>query len=261
MTPIAKALLAFALLLSVLAFVSSRRGPAPLPPSPSPAATPGGTSALEAEIRQLRGELLTFEARLAAVEESGAGSARPSGPAGREGTERSEGLSRGAGSGEVLDARIDAAVRAAIETDGVSILEAARRRAEREKQRAGFESFTARFGDGLPEVYRRMAEEMSLEPSRLRQVQETLEAGWLHMEDLVAQMGEDLPPEEERIIMGEIKGSAAGTIQELGGLLSGPEMLQLGEIMTNSEGTERMGQGVIGAGKVQVAETGGAETP
>ncbi|NCG56841.1 MAG: hypothetical protein GWP35_08040, partial [Proteobacteria bacterium] len=53
---------------------------------------------------------------------------------------------------------------------------------------------------------------------------------------------------------GEIKSVGGETIQELGTFLNGNEMLQLGEIMIGTEGTQRMGYGIAGAGKETIAE-------
>ncbi|MGB1809196.1 MAG: hypothetical protein ACPHQT_02795, partial [Planctomycetota bacterium] len=152
-------------------------------------------------------------------------------------------------------AKVDEAVQKALDKQGVDLVKKAQRQAKREGNRTSFDKFVSRFGEGLPQVYQGISEKMNLDRNRQQQLEETLESGWARMDELTAQLyNDDLAPEEEMALMGDIKSVVGETIDELGTFLNGNEMMDLGEIMMATEGTERMGMGVAGAAKETLAE-------
>ena len=249
MTPASKALLIVALVLSsVSLFLSSK--PAEQNSAPvSQKQTAVDLSQLEETLQQVSSELITISARLDALENPVAQSGSPKGKGGKGGSK--EGLV-----GETaIAAKVDEAVQKALDKQGVDLVKKAQRQAKREGNRTNFDKFVTRFGEGLPQVYQGISEKMNLDRNRQQQLEETLESGWARMDELTAQLyNDDLAPEEEMALMGDIKSVAGETIDELGTFLNGNEMMDLGEIMMATEGTERMGMGIAGAAKETLAE-------
>ena len=249
MTPASKALLIVALVLSsVSLFLSSK--PAEQNSAPvSQKQTAVDFSQLEETLQQVNSELITISARLDALENPVAKSGSAKGKGGKGG-------SKEALVGETaIAAKVDEAVQKALDKQGVDLVKKAQRQAKREGNRTNFDKFVSSFGEGLPQVYQSISEKMNLDRNRQQQLEETLESGWARMDELTAQLyNDDLSPEEEMALMGDIKSVAGETIDELGTFLNGNEMMDLGEIMIATEGTARMGMAVAGAAKETLAE-------
>ena len=249
MTPVFKALVILALLLSGIAVFYTGNSSDQDSRPPLQKVEQVNTQEIEKTLKQLQAELITISSRLDALETSpGLGEAPES--------NKKSGVSKDALVGEaVIAARVEEAVEKALDQQGVDLVKKAQRQAKRESTLSGFDKYVTNYGEGLPQVYQSIAEKMNLDRNRQQQLEETLEAGWTRMDELTTQLfNGDLPPDEEFTLMGEIKSVGGETIQELGTFLNGGEMLQLGEIMMATDGTQRMGMGIAGAGKDAVAE-------
>ena len=249
MTPAFKALVLVALLLSGVSLVISNNAPVQEPVRPLQEKTPADTDVMEETLNQLKSELITISTRLDALELS---VAKKDVLPGKKG----QGGSKDAMVGEAaITAKVEEAVEKALGQQGAELVKKAQLQAKREGNRAGFDKFVSNYGEGLPQIYQSITDKMNLDRNRQQQLEETLEAGWARMDELTGQLfNDDLAPEEERALMGEIKSVGGETIQELGTFLNPAEMMQLGEIMMATEGTERMGMGVAGAAKESAAE-------
>ena len=248
MTPAFKALVIVALILSGVSLVISNNAPVQESARPLQKVAPVDTAALQESLNQLTSELITISARLDALETPAAKDVL----AGKKG----QGESKDALVGEAaIAAKVEEAVEKALDQQGVDLVKKAQREAKREGNRAGFDKFVSGYGEGLPQVYQSITDKMNLDRNRQQQLEETLEAGWARMDEMTAQLfNNDLAPEEERELMGEIKSVGGETIQELGTFLNPGEMMQLGEIMMSTEGTERMGWSIAGAAKESASE-------
>jgi hypothetical protein len=248
MTPAFKALVIVALILSGISLVISNNAPVQESARPPQKVAPVDTAALQESLNQLTAELITISARLDALETP----ATKDVLAGKKG----QGGSKDALVGEAaIAAKVEEAVEKALDQQGVDLVKKAQREAKREGNRAGFDKFVSSYGEGLPQVYQSITDKMNLDRNRQQQLEETLEAGWARMDEMTAQLfNNDLAPEEERELMGEIKSVGGETIQELGTFLNPGEMMQLGEIMMSTEGTERMGWSIAGAAKESASE-------
>ena len=249
MTPAFKALVILALILSGVSFFYSSNSKIQEPARPIQKVAQVDTAALEETLNQLRSELITLNSRIDALEAPNELGESPA-------AKKEKGGSKEALVGEAaIAAKVNEAVEKALDQHGVELVKKAQREAKREGNRAGFDKFVSSYGEGLPQVYQSIADKMNLDRNRQQQLEETLEAGWARMDEMTAQLfNDDLAPEDERTLMGEIKSVGGETIQELGTLLNPGEMMQLGEIMMATEGTERMGWSIAGAAKEADAE-------
>ena len=251
MTPLSKALVILAVVLSGVSLFISGNRTEQVSNIPVKKTERVDTQKIEQTLQQLQAELITLSTRLDALET----------PLDLEDPKKladAPGKSKSALATEkAIAARVDEAVEKALDQKGVALVKRAQLQAKRDSNREGFDKFVTSYGDGLPQVYQTIGDKMGLDRNRQQQLEETLEAGWARMDELTGQLlSGDLPPEEERALMGEIKSVGGETIAELGTFLNGGEMLQLGEIMMATEGTERMGYGVAGAGKETLNEEG-----
>lgn len=248
MTPLFKSLVILAVIFSGISLWNSQRNIEKPPISKAQQETLIDNTEVEKSLREWKAELITLQARVDALE------IQEKAILAKTQSKLSSTGQKNLAAEEEIDARVEKAVQAVLDEQGIDMVRKAQREAKRESTLAGFAKFTNSYGDGLPQVYQSVTDKMSLDAVRQRQLEQTLEDGWIVMDELTAQLALDLTQEEERALMGEIKSVGGETIQELGTFLNGNEMLQLGEIMIGTEGTQRMGYGIAGAGKETIAE-------
>lgn len=232
-----------AVLLSATAIYFTQQTPVRMDPV---ATTTESNSAaqLEEAISSLRGELITLQFRLDAMELASV--EEPATP--------EDAVARIASGGE-LEGRIIDAVDRVMEEKGLEYARAAQERADQQQQRAklnksrdGFVSWVDNGRAKLPNLYHRL-DELDLAPQTAIEVEEILENGFQTMAFLTEQLYTDPPPEQAdaMAIMGEVKEEAGSIIQDLDEILTPEEMIALGQVYSE-EVDPRLGQGFINNG-------------
>ncbi len=232
-----------AVILSATAIYFTQQTPARTDPVPTTTES-NSTAQLEEAISSLRGELITLQFRLDALELTSIDA-----PATAE-DKAVEIATRGD-----LDGRIIDAVDRVMEEKGLEYARAAQERADQQQQRDklnssrdGFVSWVDNGRAKLPNLYHRL-DELDLAPQTAIEVEEILENGFQTMAFLTEQLYTDPPPEQAdaMAIMGEVKEEAGSIIQDLDEILTPEEMIALGQVYSE-EVDPRLGQGFINNG-------------
>ncbi len=212
-----------AMILSGIAIYSTQQSPATIEPVPTTESN--NTAQLEEAIASLRGELITLQFRLDAVEQAGIEES-----AARETTDIEAETNRV--QLRALEAeRIAAAVEAVIDERGVELAKRAQSQAKREQSRAGMSRWVDKARNQLPNLYERIADKMELDPRTEMAVEEILETGFETISMIATEMAEgDLNEDEVLALQVETKDEFGNIIRQLDEVLEPQEMVLLGQI-------------------------------
>ncbi len=229
-----------AVILSGIAIYSTQQSPAKT--NPVPTTESNSTAQLEEAISNLRGELITLQFRLdamelASVEESAV----------LENTEIETETKR-VQLQEVEAERITAAVEAVIDERGVELAKEAQRRAKREQGRTGMSRWVDNSRNKLPNLYDRIAEKMELDPRTELAVEEILETGFETLSMITTELVEgDLDDDEILALQIEAKDEFGNIIGQLDEVLDPQQMIHLGQIYSE-EVDPKVGGAIINNG-------------
>jgi len=212
-----------AVILSGIAIYSTQQPPATMDPVPTTESN--NTAQLEEAIASLRGELITLQFRLDAVEQAGVEESSARETTGIDAEAKRVQL-------QALEAdRIAAAVEAVIDERGVELAKQAQRQAKREQSRGSMSRWVDKARSRLPNLYERIADKMELAPRTEMAVEEILETGFETMSMIATEMAEgDLNDEEVLALQVETKDEVGNIIQQLDEVLEPQEMVLLGQI-------------------------------
>lgn len=230
-----------AVILSGTAIYFSQQSPARMDPVPTTTES-NSTAQLEEAISSLRGELITLQFRLdalelASIEESAA-----------LGTTEIEAEAKRVQLQALEAERIAAAVEAVIDERGVELAKKAQRQAKREQGRTGMSRWVNNSRNKLPNLYDRIAEKMDLDPRTELAVEEILETGFETLSMITTELVEgDLDDDEILTLQIEAKDEFGNIIGQLDEVLDPQQMIHLGQIYS-AEVDPKVGGAIINNG-------------
>jgi hypothetical protein len=213
-----------AVFLSATAIYFSQQTPARMDPI-STTTESNSTAQLEEAISSLRGELITLQFRLDALELTSIEESAALGATEIEAEAKRVQL-------RALEAeRITAAVEAVIDDRGVELAKEAQRRAKREQGRTGMSRWVDNSRNKLPNLYDRIAEKMDLDRQTEIAVEEILETGFETLTMITNELVEgDLDDGEVLALQIEAKDEFGNIIEQLDEVLDPQQMIHLGQI-------------------------------
>ncbi len=234
-----------AVILSAIALYFTQQSSArmdPVPTTESNSTAQLSTAQLEEAISSLRGELITLQFRLDAMELAGVEAS-----AVLENTEIEEEANRVQLRALEAD-RIAAAVEAVIDERGVELAKEAQHQAKREQGRTGMSRWVDNSRNKLPNLYDRIAEKMDLDPRTELAVEEILETGFETLTMITTELVEgDLDDDEITALQIEAKDEFGNIIGQLDEVLDPQQMIHLGQIYSE-EVDPKVGSGIIANG-------------
>ena len=230
-----------AVILSATAIYFTQQTPARTDPVPTTTES-NSAAQLEEAISSLRGELITLQFRLdalelASIEESAA-----------LGTTEIEAEAKRVQLRALEAERITAAVEAVIDERGVELAKEAQRRAKKEEGRTNMSRWVDKSRDKLPNLYDRIGDQMSLDPQTKIAVEEILETGFETLTMITTELVEgDLDDDEILALQIEAKDEFGNIIRQLDEVLEPSEMIWLGALYS-AEVDPKLGGAIENAG-------------
>jgi hypothetical protein len=228
-------------ILSATAIYFTQQTPARMDPV-STTTESNSAAQLEEAISSLRGELITLQFRLdalelASIEESAA-----------LGTTEIEAEAKRVQLRALEADRIAAAVEAVIDERGVELAQEAQRRAKKEEGRTRMSRWVGNSRDKLPNLYDRIGDQMSLDPQTKIAVEEILETGFETLTMITTELVEgDLDDDEILALQIEVKDEFGNIIRQLDEVLEPSEMIWLGTLYS-AEVDPKLGSAIEDAG-------------